>query len=74
MGAAAFSLNLTSPTNVTVEGTKYPTINNGGAATLTVTAPATSGSTAVIWIGSYEASPGQSSDLEHFWLVGVSTP
>jgi hypothetical protein len=46
-----FSATITSPTTLTVGGTKYPSINNAKTATMTITAPnAASGSWAIFHI------------------------
>jgi hypothetical protein len=72
-GTGTFEATVTSPTSTKIGTATIYTINNGGAATLHVTAPATAGSVAVILVTSLSLTPSATQDLFHFWPVGVYT-
>lgn len=68
-----FDVTLTSPTSETIQGTSYPTLNNGTSATVTVTAPAAaSGTWAIIALESDPYLVG--GDPYHVWPIGVYIP
>ena len=68
-----FQVTLTSPTNETIQGKSYPTLNNGTSGTVTVTAPAAaSGSWAIVALESDPYVTG--GDPYHTWVVGVYIP
>ncbi len=66
-----FTVKLTSPTTISAQGQTLNTINNGGTATLTISASGSvgSGNYAHIYIVSQEASAG--GDPYHVWPVGA---
>jgi hypothetical protein len=68
-----FDVTLTSPTSETIQGTSYPTLNNGTSGTVTVTAPAAaSGTWAIIALESDPYTVG--GDPYHVWPIGVYIP
>jgi hypothetical protein len=70
---ATFGMQLTGP-RMQGSGTNARVLmNNGGTATLTITAPAgtPSGTSAVITVHSYTGTAGFDSDQYHYWLIGT---
>ena len=68
-----FQTTFTSATHETIQGTSYPTLNNGASGFVNVTAPAAaSGNWAAIALESEDLGAG--GDAYHLWVVGVYIP
>jgi hypothetical protein len=67
--SSGFTSKVTSAISATVSGQTYYKINNGKTATLTVTAPSSSGSYAIIAVFSIAGAASQ--ETFHLWPVGV---